>query len=364
MLKEKKLIGEYVMKKILPFVIPDVTCYPATSEACGILFADPAIHDWMYNNFIQLFEVDASHAIDYYDFAIENNPFLSYSEVDYTFIMKKWDSILSFIMDALDDNYYLRFFVNTAKMELYDFGYFHHDLIIYGYDREEGILYIADHFKRGKFSTDKCSFDDFSFALDTYNLEEFGKLSAFLRSVQMVKIETDFLRLRYSMYTPQEMDALLTFNIERIKESLQDYLLCQPTRGWFTRGMLMDEKHSAGHRWGLECYDVLCDLLRNVFDKKKNNLVTRQSFFVEYNHKCMMSSRVRLLEEKGFLKEGNRWGECFDALSKKLYRIMLLYFRSSAKRDYKSEEEDQILSQLSDVRSQDRQLTEELLQAL
>ena len=352
------------MKKILPFVIPDVTCYPATSEACGILFADPAIHDWMYNNFIQLFEVDASHAVDYYDFAIENNPFLSYSEIDYTFVMKKWDSIISFIVDALDDNYYLRFFVNTAKMELYDFGYFHHDLIVYGYDMEEKILYIADHFKRGKFSMDKCSFDDFLHALDTYDPDQFGKLPAFLRSVQMVKIETDFLRLRYSMYTPQEMDALLTFNIDRIKESLQDYLLCRPTRGWFSRGVLMDEKHSAGHRWGLECYDVLSDLVKNVFHKKKNNLVTRQSFFAEYNHKCMMASRVKLLEEKGYLEKGSIWHGSFDELGKKIYRIMLLYFRVSAKKAYTSEEESQILSQLSEVRRQDKQRTEELLQAL
>lgn len=69
------------------------------------------------------------------------------------------------------------------------------------------------------------------------------------------------------MYTFQEMDVLPTFSIDRIKGLQQDYLVCRPTRGWFTRGVLMDEKHSAGHGWGMGCYDVLSDLIKNVFDE-------------------------------------------------------------------------------------------------
>lgn len=123
---------------MLPFVVSEVTCYPATSEACGILFAEPAIHDWMFNSFIQIFEVDESHVIDYYDFAIDNNPFLLYSEIEYTFLMKNWDGILDFIKSAIDDDYYVRLFANTSKIEAYDFLYNQqHDLIIYGYDFEE-----------------------------------------------------------------------------------------------------------------------------------------------------------------------------------------------------------------------------------
>ena len=40
--------------KILPFVIPITNCYPATSEATGILFTDNNIYEWMFNSFIQI----------------------------------------------------------------------------------------------------------------------------------------------------------------------------------------------------------------------------------------------------------------------------------------------------------------------
>ena len=291
------------MKKILPFVVSEVTCYPATSEACGILFAEPAIHDWMFNNFIQIFEVDESHVIDYYDFAIDKNPFLSYNEIEYTFLMKNWDGILDFIKSAIDDDYYVRLFANTSKIEAYDFLYNQqHDLIIYGYDFEEKNLFVADHFKGGKFSKEVCAFQEFLEAFDSYKLELFSSLPAFMRSVQMIKKETDFLRLRYSMYTPKQMDTMLTFNIKRIVESLQDYIECHPTRGWFTRGTVMGEYYSKTHRWGWECYSTLCDLVDELFDEGKYNLLARQSFFLMYNHKTVMVKRLELLKRKGLLK--------------------------------------------------------------
>ena len=55
------------MKKILPFVIPITACYPATSHASGILFTDKNISNWMFNNFIQIFQVESNDAIYYYN---------------------------------------------------------------------------------------------------------------------------------------------------------------------------------------------------------------------------------------------------------------------------------------------------------
>ena len=107
------------MKKILPFIEPMNACYPATSEASAILFADSMLHDWMMNNFIQVYEVDGSHVIDYYDFSIDNNPFLSYNEIDFSFIKRSWKDFITFLKYAIYDNYYIRIIVLKICLHFY-----------------------------------------------------------------------------------------------------------------------------------------------------------------------------------------------------------------------------------------------------
>ena len=82
--------------KVLSVKEPMVNCYRATSDAVAILYTNKKNYPWLLSNFIQLFEVKKD-VLDFFDFAIENNPFLIYSEIDYSLILKKYGSINDFL---------------------------------------------------------------------------------------------------------------------------------------------------------------------------------------------------------------------------------------------------------------------------
>lgn len=287
------------MKKILPMCVPINACYPVISQTSGILFADSLIHDWLMNHFIQVFEVDQNtHAIDYYDYSAEGNPFLSYNEIDYSFICKNWADLTSFIESAINDNYYIRIFVNISKLEVYHSNRNnYHDLLIYGYDSDEGILFIADHFSGGKFMLQTCSYGEMNRATFCFEPQEHLQ-PAFLSSVQMIKKECDFMRLRYSMYSPEQMDYILTFNTNRIYHSLLCYLEGKPVEGWFTRGRAMDCHLEKGHHWGILCYDVLQQNIDKMEKTGQGGPFDRQSFHVMANHKTVMIERLKTLQRR------------------------------------------------------------------
>lgn len=314
------------MKKELPFVIPITDCYPATSEASGILFADEYISNWMYNNFIQLFQVENNGAIDYYDFAIDNNPYLSYNEISYRFINNNWNSIIEFIIRCINDNYYVRLFNNMSKNSLYETANeIEHDMLVLGYDDDNKTFKVADHFKKGKFCVEECSYEQLKNAVDTFDPQFFDTNPAFLNSVQIIQKENDLMRLRFSMYTPEQMDYLLALNVERIILSLQDYISCRPTTNWYTRGRAMDEKLASTHKWGMDCYDVIKEQVK-IMDEPGGQFIF-QSCYVINNHKTVMIERINRITNKYVFQEKDVHINNFKIIQRLTERLMMLIIK-------------------------------------
>ncbi len=347
------------MKKELPFVMPLTTCYPSTSHASGILFADPYIENWMFNNFIQLFEVEDNGAIDYYDFAIDNNPYLSYNEINYDFIYHNWSSIRDFIISCIRDNYYVRVFNNISKNSLYGTDkVMQHDILIFGYDCSNETYKVADHFINGKFEIKACAFEELEQAIDTYNPVFFDTNPIFMNSVQLIYKENDLRRLRYSMYTSEQMDYMLALNIPRIIGSLKDYVNSSPTLNWYTRGVAMDTYLSSTHRWGIDCYDVILD---NLKEKKFSFLV--QSCHIFNNHKKVMIERIKKIKKNLKIEFVNNYEELFAELEHKTKRLemMVIKFR------YSGSERRNILKieeLLNEIKSKEKKYVSELIQEL
>lgn len=314
------------MKKELPFVIPIISCYPATSQAAGILFTDKFISEWMYNNFIQLFQVESNGAIDYYDFAIDNNPFLSYNELNYEFIYNNWNAISDFIIGCINDDYYVRLFNNVSKNSLYNNNdEMQHDILIFGYNKKNKLYKVADHFNNGRFEIASCSFDELEKAVDTYDPDLFDKNPAFLNSIQMIHKEENLMRLRFSMYNSQQMGYLLSFNLRRIIYSLQDYVNCNPTTNWYTRGRVMDTELAGTHKWGIDCYDVI---KYQVINHETANLsFVLQSCFVLKNHKMVMIERIKLIDNKIGLTRKNIHIKNFIYLQELTSKLMMMVMK-------------------------------------
>lgn len=347
-------------EKILPFVMPITDCYPATSEASGILFADPFISNWMFNNFIQIFQVEGNNAIDYYDFAIDNNPFLSYNEINYSFIKHNWKSLKAYIISCINDDYYVRLFNNTSKNPLYEMKKeIQHDLLIYGYNDTDQIFYVADHFNSGKFENKVCSFEILEDAVDTYKFKLFEDDPAFLNSVQMIRKEDNMMRLRFSMYTPEEMDYILMLNLPRIIASIEDYLNARPTVNWYTRGRVMDQRLADSHKWGIECYDVL-----NLYlDSYKDENFSIQSFYLIFNHKTVMVERLQRISQFYELPDFQYFIEKFHSLKNLANKLMMLVFKLKFVEE-KQPLMNKIKQKIGEIKELDDKYTSQLLQAL
>lgn len=314
------------MKKKLSFVMPITACYPATSEASGILFADEYISGWMFNNFIQLFQVEGNGAIDYYDFAIDNNPYLSYNEISYKFIYDNWLSLSDFIVSCINNDYYVRIFNNMSKNSLYGSGNdIQHDMLIFGYDDETRNFNVADHFNKGRFCMGECSFEQLSNAVDTYSTDLFDVNPAFLNSVQIIQKENNLMRLRFSMYTPEQMNYLLALNLKRIIASLVDYIECRPTTNWYTRGRAMDEKLASTHKWGLDCYDVIKEQIETMDISAVYFIL--QSCYVIDNHKIVMIERINRIADKYNFEKKETHIQNYKILQGLTNRLMMLVIK-------------------------------------
>ncbi|HWT76566.1 MAG TPA: hypothetical protein VN258_17855 [Mobilitalea sp.] len=349
-------------KKVLRFTKPITNCYPATSEAAGILFADNSISNWMFNSFIQVFQVEGNNAIDYYDFAIDNNPFLCYNELQYSFVYHNWKSLTEFIKSCIDDRYYVRLFNNMSKNPLYHTNQeLQHDILVYGYDDETGEFFVADYFSNGHFEEEKCKYEDLERAVDTFDPSLFETNVGFLNCIQMIQIEENLCKLRYSLYTGEQMEYILSLNLPRIIASLRDYLDCVPTTNWFTRARAMDESLAANHKWGLDCYDVLKLHVENYQPHQAS--FSGQSFYMMKNHKEVMIARLRKIEKFYVFPNVEDHVARYESLLSMTQRLMLLYY----KLEYDFDNErlyERIYRLLDEIKQKDAEYTELLYRDL
>ena len=252
--------------------------------------------------------------------------------MDYDFIYDTWKDIINLVKVSINHGYYLRVFLNKSKLKLYGTDQqIQHDVLIYGYDDKNEIVFLADHFQNGFFSMQSCTYKELIVAFDTYAVERFNINPAFLNSVQLVKKEDSLMRLRYSMYSEKEMVEAMSINTLRIKNSLCDYINAAPTCNWFSRGRMMDTVLQKSHRWGIECYEILIDYVNSICEKDVNPTFARNSFFVSYNHKVVMLKRIEVLEKYGYLDNAFLHKQRVENLIRMAKRNMLAYIKYSIK---------------------------------
>ena len=202
------------MQKILPVSYPEISAFPHYANLLSVLSTDKdMMMPWVYNNFIQLqfrkhegHRLDFCICMDYY--MIKNNcPWIYRDGVSRDLIYKKWGSLTDFIIDAIDDEYYVDIVVDEYYIKEYDAfhkRYFEHNLMIYGYDKEKKIFYVADSFKDGKYYYATVTFDEIEQSALTKNYYKYCE------SVIIFK----------KAYRPTQHN----FNTITIKDYIYDYL--------------------------------------------------------------------------------------------------------------------------------------------
>lgn len=284
-----KLINEskQSIKKTLPIIDPVITSYTKHAHILSIIGNHEQVYPWIFSNYIQLY-INKDFKYDVSDFYFPYPYELGFADVcrwildqkiDKSFIYNRWESVIDFIINCIDSNNYVHTMINYFYIpvsHMYNKNDFYHDILIYGYDLDKGILYFRDFLNGLKYSSAEVSFSDFTKAFSQGNST--NKQDYLHGMVRLYKFNNDY---DYK------------FNIKNIINSIKSYLSGKTPEYW--------ELYNVGDRentvFGVEIYTTLKNYI--IRQAKGEFYIDIRPFYLLYDHKRIMCLRLKYLDEQG-----------------------------------------------------------------
>lgn len=199
-----------LLKNQLPVTYPFITSYPFFANVLSIISNHEVSMPWFYNYYINL-EVERSltHGVrlDFFQSSIwEYCPWIIHNKVPRNLVCNKWNSFVDFVIECIDLGFYIYCVVDEfyiPEYRMFSKQHVMHDIMIFGYNKQNHSVDIADFFKDGQYSYARASFSEIEQAFHNGN--------DFFDGIQLLKYRESF---------PYE------FDISIIKEDIQDYLQC------------------------------------------------------------------------------------------------------------------------------------------
>lgn len=198
--------------------------------------------------------------------------------------------VITFIINSIEEGYYIYLLVRRKEIKAYQFeseegrerDRFAHDMLIYGYDINQQKFNIADNFIDGKYSFQQCTFQELALAIKNMD-PKFESRLGFKGNIELIEFSKD---------------KTSTFNLKRVLDSFNDYVLSKPTSLWNT----MELRNTYGtKKWyfGLECYDYI---LQRVCNMNKDSIYI-QDFHLMWEHKKHLRRIIAFLMEKNYIAD-------------------------------------------------------------
>lgn len=327
-----------VINKVLPITNPPIIGYQFFAYQLAVICIADDHEPWLYSHFIQLICNPSDPIVAFYDEYVwyETNPWFKFEKLSYKTIDTLNLNLLELIINYIENDFYVlaiidEFYLPNRKS--YHKEHFIHDLLIYGYDRENNTYNTIGFDENGIFRPQKLDFNDFQNA--------FCNLNNYMIFFSLIK------EYKYN------------FRIDIIKNLLSDYLYSKNTSA---RVDCLDERRFLpGHVFGLNIYSHLQNYFRFLLDGKRLSDIRSLHFL--YEHKEMMISRIKFLIDRGHLTDNsNVFIEGFQKLRDKtlIARSLQLKFEVSKR----SREIKQIINLIQDIYEEERRLLESLLNML
>ena len=343
-----------VYEKKLAMKYPKITCYNQHANLLSILSAvGDEYLPWLYNYYIQLqFANDINYIeigarLDFENlFEWESCPFLYYQKFNRKFVSLKWNNIIDFIVDCIDNDYYLYLTVDCYYMDIYyrhyNINHFIHPLLIYGYNLEEKYLYIADNCKNGQYSYVTIDFNQF---LQGYSEAVHYNEQYYLDAIYLVKYSK---RDRFYNWNHK-----YSFDKNLVKSSIEDYL---SSKGLVEHGMVpLEQWKRETLYYGVDCYNYIVDYLEHldIYD------YDFRTFFVLNEHKKIMVERIRYMQENGYLKSENDIYDNYLEIEKSTSLLNNLWLKYGFSR--KEETVKKIIMKLKEIKEKEIRTLKEVL---
>lgn len=159
------------MERFLPLNKPYITHTPGSSFLFSVLQNIPTADEWICSRLLSMV-IRKENVHD--EFSMTGNYF---EECPFFHVIAVRDEIIKNILSlsfsdciekAINNGYYVAAYVNTKYV--HNYGYqndFLHFIHIYGYNTNNHIVYIADHFRRGYFTFEECSCSEINQSRET-----------------------------------------------------------------------------------------------------------------------------------------------------------------------------------------------------
>lgn len=291
------------MKKILPFGNSPIICYPDYASLFGIVDAYTSNYrEWIYNYFIQLVVYDNFDMGFRVDFVppkiLKSIPWLNIDKINRKIINDTWESFVSFVKVAIDNNMYI-FSLLDANYTYLKSGDknrpFLHEHLIFGYDDEKKIFYFGDNCKYGKYVLGEILYSDIEKANQSV-LQ--NNLVDWHNGVMMISFNNVYDYGNYVISNKHQH----VFDVGIVKELACDYLLQHDSeRKWVPPTVLKNRLISCKKCWGIGVYDYAIRYI-NYIGEKEGKLEIR-GFYVLYEHKKIMKDILNYLLEKFAVKD-------------------------------------------------------------
>ncbi len=204
-------------------------------------------------------------------------------KIDRDLILNRWGSIINFIIEYINNDNYVHTMINYFYVPVsprFNRAHLHHDILIYGYNLIEKVFYVSDFFHKGKYGFEEISFCDFEKAYLLNNLTT----------------NLDYLNnLVYCYSINKKCDY--KFNINNITYSIGAYLNATVSEYW----LMYNSDNKSNIAFGYEIYASL----RNYIAKQMYHkaFIDIRPFYLLYDHKKIMTLRIKYLYKKGFFVE-------------------------------------------------------------
>lgn len=344
------------MKIILPVKYPTITSYPGRAYLYAIAEGNNKIYPWLMENFIQT-ESYLNIYEKYCDIDFLNMPQIRYSsntalEAQNTFCQYienmsiyaeiiGYDNVVDFIRKSITDGYYIVIDINTQYIMAYKDIPHLHNMMIYGFDDEIGIFYIADFFA-GKYEQSTCEFEDVKKA--TMCFEELSS-PFYSRKKGLI-----------SLFRVNE-ECKHDFNAENFKNTLSDYLNNKEVYKTIFRNTNYYNKEENDMRsFGNLHFDNLISFLN--WCKSDNTMyVSKWAFSVFCDHKKSIYQRLGYLNKTSV--RCNQEIESYSLIVNEALLIRNLYLKCLMRGNVRGL--DNIICRIKSLKAEEKSILEKVV---
>lgn len=337
------------MKRILPLHQPIIQHSPANAYLFSIIGEEPDEFAWIMNNFVNLRYNLYTHYDDFFRNDMWYNCYhITETRFTQEFINQFSDDAFDIIKKLINEGFYVYMYVNTRYIRIYNKEKdYWHNALIYGYDEEKDLVYLADFFDEN-FGTGTCTSDELRRAYPYPENKEGFYYDLWNRAIKRKKeyqyqfdLKKLYIKLKdYVNGTDINASQYYTFDSNDIEDVEFDH---------FEEGY--------EYVYGNSIYDAMCtDLLKDELKVRALHLI------LEFE--SLMCKRIQFLEEKKYLKPGHNLCEESAWLRKEAEIIRNLFMKYKFADSFNEERKKRICDRIMELKKREKCLIDRLLENL